>query len=153
MWEIRLVTVGRAKDAGIREGLERYARMVAGEWRLVLDSVPQSKREDAASCRREECASLRRRLAPGRVGVALDAGGESLDSGRFASVLAAHKDAGTPITFLVGGPHGLDRETLGACDRRLSLSPMTLPHELAALVLAEQVYRAYAASGRKGYAK
>lgn len=153
MWEIRLVTVGRAKDAGIRDGLERYARMVSGEWRLALSSVPQSKREDRESCRREEGASLRRCLAPGRTAVALDAAGESLDSGRFASMLTSHKDAGKPLTFLVGGPHGLDRETLDACDRRLSLSPMTFPHELAALVLAEQVYRAYAASCRRGYAK
>ena len=153
MWEIRLVTVGRAKDSGVRDGLDRYARMVAGEWRLTLDAVPQSRRGDAAACRREEGASLRRRLVPGRASVALDAGGESMDSGRFASMLATHKDAGEPVTFLVGGPHGLDRETLDACDRRLSLSPMTLPHELAALVLAEQVYRAYAASCRRGYAK
>jgi 23S rRNA (pseudouridine1915-N3)-methyltransferase len=153
MWEIRLVTVGKAKDTGIRDGLERYARMVAGEWRLVLDSVPQSKREDADTCRREEGKALRGRLARGCASIALDPRGETQDSERFASMLSAHKDAGKPVIFLVGGPHGLDRETLEACDRKLSLSPMTFPHELAALVLAEQVYRAHAATSRRSYAK
>ena len=153
MWEIRLVTVGKAKDAGIREGLARYARMVSGEWKLALESVPSSKRQEPAACRREEGKSLRAQLAYGHASVALDIAGEPMDSVRFTDLLGRYKDAGKPITFLVGGAHGLDAETAGACDRRLSLSPMTLPHELAALVLAEQVYRAFAATGRKGYAK
>ena len=153
MWEIRIVTVGRAKDEGIREGLDRYARMVGGEWRLSVESVPASKRADAAARRREEGRALRARLRPGCASVALETSGEPLDSEGFAKMLGRYKDAGKPVAFLVGGPHGLDRETATACDRRLSLSPMTLPHELAALVLAEQVYRAYAASCRRGYAK
>lgn len=153
MWEIRIVTVGKAKDEGIREGLERYARMVRGEWRLSMESVSQSKCGSADACRREEGRALRGRLRTGSASVALDAGGESMDSTAFAGMLGRYKDAGKPVAFLVGGPHGLDRETVEACDRRLSLSPMTLPHELAALVLAEQVYRAYAAGGRRAYAK
>lgn len=153
MWEIRLVTVGQAKDLGIRKGMERYASMIGGEWRLALDSVPQAKRGEGASRRREEGRNLRSRLSPGRVAVALDVAGEPMDSGRFAEMLGKYKDAGKPVTFFVGGPHGLDQETLEACQRRVSLSPMTFPHELAALVLAEQIYRAYALRGRRAYAK
>lgn len=153
MWEIHIVTVGKAKDEGIREGLARYARMVRGEWRLCLESVSQSKSGAADACRREEGLALRGRLRVGSASVALDASGESMNSVGFAGMLGRYKDAGKPVAFLVGGPHGLDRETVEACDRRLSLSPMTLPHELAALVLAEQVYRAYAAGSRRAYAK
>jgi 23S rRNA (pseudouridine1915-N3)-methyltransferase len=153
MWEIRVVTVGRAKDAGIRDGLERYARMVGGEWKLVLDSVPQSKRPDPPACRKEEGRALRGRVGPGHAAIALDAAGRPLDSAGFTGALQRYKDEGRPVTFLVGGPHGLDAEVMDSCDLRLSLSPMTLPHELAALVLAEQVYRAFAARGRKGYSK
>jgi 23S rRNA (pseudouridine1915-N3)-methyltransferase len=63
------------------------------------------------------------------------------------------KNAGRKAAFWVGGPHGLDRKTAGEADRKLSLSVMTYPHELATVVIAEQIYRAYARCIGKAYAK
>ena len=96
---------------------------------------------------------MARRLRPGDHCIALDERGESLSSRRFASRLLDLKDRGTPVRFLVGGAHGLGREALEACRSRLSLSPMTMPHEMAALVLSEQIYRAYCVWAHKDYAK
>jgi 23S rRNA (pseudouridine1915-N3)-methyltransferase len=76
-----------------------------------------------------------------------------MDSEAFARFLGGRKDAGQPVTFVVGGPHGLDAGVLKAASRRVSLSAMTLPHELATLVLMEQIFRAYAACAGKAYAK
>jgi 23S rRNA (pseudouridine1915-N3)-methyltransferase len=126
---------------------------VGGEWRLRLDSVSASKRKEPALVRREEGRRLLDRAAGDRVLVALDAGGETLDSQAFARMLGGYKDAGKRVTFLVGGAHGLDGQVARASARVLSLSPMTMPHEMALLVLSEQIYRAFAAFTGRAYAK
>jgi len=68
-------------------------------------------------------------------------------------LLAGLKDSGKRPAFLLGGAHGLDGSVLRAAGRRLSLSKLTLPHELAAVVLLEQIYRASALYAGKAYAK
>jgi len=76
-----------------------------------------------------------------------------MDSGAFLEMLRGEKDRGRPVSFLVGGAHGLDESVTAACRTRLSLTPLTLTHEMAALVLAEQIYRAYASWSGRPYAK
>ena len=72
--------------------------------------------------------------------VALDPGGEQMTSAQLARFL---ERAGRDVTFFVGGPDGFSDEFRAKADRLLSLSKMTLPHELARVVLAEQIYRAF----------
>jgi 23S rRNA (pseudouridine1915-N3)-methyltransferase len=153
MWEIRVVHVGRIADANIAGGVSRYASMVGGEWRLRMDAVPASKRRGPRQIRREEGRRLLDRASGDRALLALDAGGRLLDSTVFARLLVEYKDQGKRVSFLVGGAYGLDEEVLRASDKVLSLSPMTLPHEMALLVLTEQIYRAFAASTGRAYAK
>lgn len=153
MWEIRVVHVGRIADANIAGGVSRYVSMVGGEWRLRMDAVPASRRVEPRQIRREEGRRLVERASEDTARVALDAGGRLLDSPAFARLLGEYKDRGKRVSFLVGGPHGLDESVLRASERVLSLSPMTLPHEMALLVLTEQIYRAFAASTGRAYAK
>ena len=153
MWEITLVTVGRPKEGIIREGIERYCKMVHGEWRLKLEHVPVSKKQTPAARVSEEGALLKRRIGRDSCSVAVDCAGETMDSARFTSMLASAKDAGKPVSFFVGGAHGLDPSVLSSCKKRLSLSAMTFSHETAALMLAEQIYRAYASWAHIDYAK
>ncbi len=70
----------------------------------------------------------------------LDRAGEQLDSLSFSRFLEARRQAGRDICFVVGGPAGLDLERV---DHRFSLGPLTLPHQLARVVLLEQLYRAH----------
>ncbi|HMS03225.1 MAG TPA: 23S rRNA (pseudouridine(1915)-N(3))-methyltransferase RlmH, partial [Gemmatimonadaceae bacterium] len=74
--------------------------------------------------------------------IACDPGGVALDSRAFATLVASARDAAEDVAFVIGGAHGLSDEVLARASRRLSLAPFTLPHELARLVLAEQLYRA-----------
>lgn len=148
-----MVTVGKMADEAFRRGTERYATMVGAGWRVRVESVAASRRKDPAARRKEEGEALRRRIPKGAEAVALHPAGEELSSAQFARYLGGLKDAGRKVVFLVGGAHGLDGETLGACDRALSLSKMTFPHELATLVLMEQIYRAHAHYAGKTYAK
>jgi 23S rRNA (pseudouridine1915-N3)-methyltransferase len=72
--------------------------------------------------------------------VLLDSDGVEMDSLQFAEFIRARRDAGRDLCFVLGGPRGLD---LDACDLRLSLGKITLPHQLARVVLLEQIYRAH----------
>ncbi|MDH4093180.1 MAG: 23S rRNA (pseudouridine(1915)-N(3))-methyltransferase RlmH [Betaproteobacteria bacterium] len=74
--------------------------------------------------------------------VALDERGEALTSAQFASLLARWAGAQAATAFVVGGPDGLDTQTRKGAERLLRLSSLTLPHALAQVVLAEQLYRA-----------
>lgn len=75
--------------------------------------------------------------------IALCIGGESLSSERWADKLADLRGLGRRIVFVIGGSLGLDAQVVQRADFRLSLSEMTLPHQLARVVLLEQIYRAF----------
>lgn len=147
-----MVTVGRPKEPAAREWADQLALRVAGEWRLRLEAVDGSKRTEPVARRREETAALLGRVPSGAEAVALDPEGEVMDTAKFSDFLGRRKDAGRAVCFLVGGAHGFDSAGLGGV-RRLSLSPMTMAHELALVVLCEQIYRAWAHCTGRPYAK
>jgi 23S rRNA (pseudouridine1915-N3)-methyltransferase len=76
--------------------------------------------------------------------IALDLGGEALDTARFAALLVRVEEAGRVPCFLIGGAEGLDPAVLARADHRVALGPMTWPHFLVRGMLAEQLYRAQA---------
>ena len=153
MWEILLLHVGRISDEGIGRTVERYVKMVGGEWRFRVEPVRASRKKEPQACKAEEAGFLARRIPKGCLAVALDPGGRTMDSDGFAGLLRRQKDAGKRVAFLVGGPHGLGREALDLAEIQLSLSPMTFTHDMATLVLAEQVYRAFAHCTGRAYSK
>jgi 23S rRNA (pseudouridine1915-N3)-methyltransferase len=82
--------------------------------------------------------------APGAIVILLDPAAKPMTSARFADLVRSRELAGRPVAFVVGGADGLPPEWRERADTLLSLSAMTLPHELARAVLAEQIYRAFA---------
>ena len=110
---------------------------------LRVDEVaaePLQRGEERA--RAEEAARLRARLLPRAWRVALDPAAQPpASSEAFAAWLEKRMDE-RPVAFLVGGAVGLDEALLAECDERVSLGPLTMPHQLARVVLAEQLYRA-----------
>jgi 23S rRNA (pseudouridine1915-N3)-methyltransferase len=91
--------------------------------------------------RRKEGERLRDRAGDARI-VACDPHGKSFTSEKFAEWLAKEREVGRDTAFVVGGAYGLSDDILERSQMKLSLAPWTLPHELARLVLAEQLYRA-----------
>jgi len=128
---IRVLAVGKLKAAWYRDAVDDYRKRIGRFARLEILEIPDRNREEEGK-RLLDASS-------GSPRIACDPGGESLDSAGFAKLIGEH---GSPCFFL-GGPEGLSRELVESCDRRLSLSPFTLPHELARLVLLEQIYRAW----------
>jgi 23S rRNA (pseudouridine1915-N3)-methyltransferase len=80
--------------------------------------------------------------------VLLSAGGEQLDSVEFAKFVQERRESGRDLCFVIGGPRGLD---LSNCDKKLSFGRITLPHQLARVVLMEQLYRAHKIIAREPY--
>ena len=81
---------------------------------------------------------------PSACKILLDPAGKSMDSVRFTALVATAEREGRDLVFMVGGHDGLPPGWAARADRLLSLTPLTLPHELARVVLAEQIYRAFA---------
>jgi 23S rRNA (pseudouridine1915-N3)-methyltransferase len=123
---IVVVAVGRVK-APFADDVEHYAHLLSGHTKLELVEV----RDDEA---------VERRI-PERAFVSLlDIGGRALDSVGLSRFLEDRRMSGRDLCFVVGGPFGLE---LPSADHRLSLGPLTLPHQLARVVLREQLFRAH----------
>jgi 23S rRNA (pseudouridine1915-N3)-methyltransferase len=123
---ILVVAVGRLRPP-FSDDVQHYEKLLARHVKLELIEV----REDEQVARR----------IPDRTYVALlDRGGEELDSVSFSGWLEHRRQSGRDVCFVIGGPFGLELEEV---DHRLSLGRITLPHQLARVVLLEQLYRGH----------
>ena len=123
---IIVLAVGRLRPP-FADDVQHYQRLIAGHARVEMIEL----REDEQVARR----------IPQRAFVSLlDLRGQAYDSEAFARFLEERRQNGRDVCFVVGGPKGLD---LASADHRLSLGPLTLPHQLARVVLLEQLYRAH----------
>lgn len=123
-----VVAVGRLRPPYV-DDVQHYQRLLARHAKVELIEV----REDEQVLRR----------IPERAFVtALDASGEAMDSLGFSRFLEARRGSGRDLCFVLGGPFG-HRGNEAVADHRLSLGPMTLPHQLARVVLLEQLFRAH----------
>jgi 23S rRNA (pseudouridine1915-N3)-methyltransferase len=144
-----IAAVGRLKQGPEREFFAHYlaraetAGRKLGLLPVTVIEVPESRGPTAATRCKAEAAALLAKLPHSYARIALDRTGEPLGSEAFARALAKLRDEGVEgVAFLIGGADGLGGEALPRPIRRVSLGPMTLPHGLARIVLAEQLYRA-----------
>lgn len=134
---IAIVAVGKVKGRELRAVLDDYY----GRIRRYAKFEEKELKDASASEVRDRMA--RAIDARGKT-VALEVEGEPWSSHRLADFVRRCEDTSVPVaSFVIGGAYGLPPEISQAADVRLSLSAMTLPHRLARVVLAEQIYRAF----------
>ncbi|MCU0649623.1 MAG: 23S rRNA (pseudouridine(1915)-N(3))-methyltransferase RlmH [Gemmatimonadaceae bacterium] len=140
----RVIAVGRPRAAALRDVIDDFVARAERYWPLdVVEVREESARAlDPLQVRQREGARLRERLAPGGMVVACDASGRSHTSEQFATWMRHRQEAARDVSLVIGGAFGLDPALRDAADERLALAPWTLPHDLARLVLVEQLYRA-----------
>ena len=128
----RILAVGKVRRGWIQDGIDLYLKRLPG-FRIteLRDSTPE-----------KEAEAIRHALRPDEVPVILMEQGKTLDSVTFASRLGAY--GSQRLAFVIGGADGITAELKQAAAWQLSLSPMTFPHELARLLLLEQLFRAQA---------
>ena len=143
--KVLIVAVGRPRGP-VAEAVAEYESRAGRYFTFAAAEVkeePFRRAGDAARVREEEGKRLLARVPAGVEVVALDEAGRQWASPQLAEYLSELAVRGSPGTaFVVGGAYGLSDEVLARARHRLSLSAFTLPHELARLVLAEQLYRA-----------
>ncbi len=138
---LHLIAVGRLRAGPEMDLFSRYnARLRPA---LVVTEIPEARGTPAEAKRREGTALIAA-LPPRAFAIALDLGGQTPDSARFAALLDRWLGFGRPVCFLIGAAEGLDSAVLDRADATLSLGPLTWPHMLARVMLAEQLYRARA---------
>lgn len=141
----RLIAVGENPPGWVAEGFGEYQKRLS-HW-LPLDLVEvapgmRGKGRDAARAMADEGGRVQAALPRNAWVVALDGRGKSHTSEDLAQRLEHWRQQGRDLAFLIGGPEGHAPDVLAAADERWSLGPLTLPHMLVRLVLAEQLYRA-----------
>lgn len=137
---IRLVSVGARAPQWVQEGYAEYARRMPRECRLELIEVPAEKGGDSRKLR--EGKRLLAKAGEGDLVVALDPGGTLWSTEQLARRLARWMQEGRNLSLLVGGAEGLSCDCLERASVHWSLSPLTFPHLLVRILVAEQLYRA-----------
>lgn len=131
MIQIKILVVGRAKEPWLEEGVGEYKRRLGATAKLETIWVSDD-------------AQLLRLVAKEPLAVCLDITGQGYSSDQFSQWLSARVvEGGSRLTFVIGGADGLPKELRQSSLEKISLSPLTFTHQLARLVLAEQLYRAF----------
>lgn len=130
----------------VRDGYEEYARRLAAECRLRLVEIAPGHRgrnSDLARTVRDEGERMLKAIPRDCLVLALDVEGRSWSTAQLAGQMQQWLASGRDTALLVGGPEGLSEACIRRADGRWSLSPLTLPHPLVRVLLAEQLYRAW----------
>ena len=152
--KLAIIAVGTRMPNWVDEGYREYAKRMPRGAALDLTEIkpePRISGKSVAQLLNAEAARIRAALPKaGRV-IALDERGKDLGTAGLAAELKNWMQAGDPVTFLIGGADGLDAILKKNCDMQLRLSSLTLPHGLARVLLAEQLYRALSVIGGHPY--
>lgn len=143
-----IAAVGKLKQGAERDLFEHYLARTENSGRklgispVAVIEVPESRGPTPAARTAAEGIALMSRVPTNHKLICLDRRGEFIESHELAQAIAQFRDTGAAgVAFLVGGAEGLAPEALARADRKISLGPLTLPHGLARIVLAEQLYR------------
>ena len=141
--KILLLFVGKTKNPDLISLLREYEKRLHHFCDLTLTNIRRGEGHDTATMDREG-ETLLARIRPDAFVVALGPAGESLTSKQFASLIAERRDHSLKeLVFVIGSHAGLSEKVKSRANKVLSLSAMTLNHEIAQLVLVEQIYRAF----------
>jgi len=145
---ITIAAVGKLKAGAERELFDRFFERAGAAGRrlgltFAVRELAESRAGSAPTRQGEEAAAILAMVAPGNALCALDEGGKSLASRAFADRIAGWRDGGTGgVIFAIGGADGHGKALITRANLSLAFGQMTWPHQLARVMLAEQLYRA-----------
>ncbi|MDR5907302.1 23S rRNA (pseudouridine(1915)-N(3))-methyltransferase RlmH [Franzmannia qiaohouensis] len=144
--KLKLLAVGTKMPGWVEQGVGEYRKRLPRDFSLeVIEIAPgaRGKNADIARAVASEGERMRERLKGNEQLVALEVGGKPWSTEQLAEQAADWRLAGRDVALLVGGPDGIEPGLSASADQRWSLSPLTLPHPLVRILLAEQLYRAW----------
>jgi 23S rRNA (pseudouridine1915-N3)-methyltransferase len=139
----RIIWTGKTRDARLRALVDDYSERLSHFVRCEVTELRELGRTDKTGIDKET-RRISDALRPGAVTVLLDPEGSEWTSQQLADHVRGWESSGIKeVAFIVGGPHGVAPELTTRADKRWSLSRLTLTHEMARVLLLEQLYRAY----------
>lgn len=152
---IVVAAVGKPRDAALAAAIREYETRAARYWPLEVREVREEGGRSLAAdqVREREGERLAAKVPVGAYVVVCEQGGLTMTSEEFAHWLQRRREAARDLAFVIGGAFGLGGAVRAPANAALALAPWTLPHEIARLVLAEQLYRAGTIVRREPYHK
>ncbi len=142
-----IIAVGQRMPDWVESAWRDYSRRMPADCALELKEIkaePRTSGKTPAQMMQAEARRIEAAIPTHALRIALDERGKDLDTMGLARELEGWRGSGQDIVFLIGGPDGLDATLKQSCNGRLRLSSLTLPHPMVRVVLAEQLYRAWA---------
>lgn len=141
--KLEIVAVGKIRDPRLRALCDEYRTRIGHYLPIEEHEVREGKSGALERALEEEAEGMERAASSGAVKIMMSEDGKSLDSVGFANWIEEWMIGGTRhVSFFIASAHGFDPGFKRRCDRRLSLSKMTFPHDMARMLLFEQLYRA-----------
>jgi len=159
MLRINIICVGKFKEKYWEAASAEYMKRLGAYCNVSVTEVREEKlpahasRADEETVIEREGKSILDKLNAGDFVIALDIGGRELSSEALAAKLADISFNASAVDFIIGGSLGLSPEVKARADLRMSFGPITLPHQLARIVLLEQIYRAFKINAGETYHK
>ncbi len=144
--KLRLLAVGTRMPGWVTDGYQEYARRLPNDCSLELVEVTpghRGKSSNKAKAMQQEADALAKVIRPSDWLIALDVLGKPWSTEQLSGHLSDWRMQGGDVALIIGGPDGIHPELLSTARQRWSLSPLTLPHPLVRVVVAEQIYRAW----------
>ena len=148
MLSVTVITLGNLKESYLREACAEYGKRLGGFCRAEIKELKEVKLSDTPSAGEihqaleREADAILAALPPKSYKIALCIEGEQLSSEGLAELLDKASLVSGHVCFLIGSSHGLSPRIKALCDKRLSFSKLTFPHQLMRVILLEAVYRA-----------
>ncbi len=149
MIKITLIALGRLKESYLREATDEYVKRLKRYCSLeIIELSPEQLPENPSralvdAALRREAQSIFSKIPKGAYVTAMCVEGKGMSSEAFADVISEQSAQGRPMCFIIGSSCGLSDEVKRMCDRKLSVSEMTFPHQLFRVMLLEQIYRGF----------
>jgi 23S rRNA (pseudouridine1915-N3)-methyltransferase len=153
--KLSIICMGKTRERFVQEGLAKYLRFLRPYADVEIRELKEEKIQDlkdAPAVRKKEAEKIFKAVRAGALLVALDERGQEFTSHDFARFMNSASENGVrEMAFVLGGAMGLDEAVTGKADKVIAMSRWTLTHEMARLVLLEQLYRAFTIITGKTY--
>jgi len=142
--KLKVLWVGKTQEEWLRRGIDEYAGRIRRYAPLEVAEAREEKGAAAEAMRVRECERLEKLVPRNARLVLLDERGDQMTSPQLAAFIARCRDSAVPeMVFAIGGAYGFADSFRARADRLLSLSPLTFTHQMARVILLEQLYRAH----------
>ena len=143
---IRLIAVGDRQPSWVDIAFNEYTARLPRQWQFRLETIATVKRQKSApveAAKDAEGEKILGKIKPAEHVIVLDERGKQFSSKELAGELDDWQTLGADLVYVIGGPDGVSADLLARANTRWSLSKLTLPHGLARVLYAEQIYRAW----------